>query len=147
MDDSLFMGRGQAMRNLHRKLDRFASRQRPIPQTVAQRGALQKFRDQIGRALVGADIVDGQNVGMVECAGGASFLFEAAKAVEVAGEGSGQDLDGNVTSQARILGPIHLAHAACPKRRDDLVRAEFAAGGQGHKSLRIISFQRKRPRN
>jgi hypothetical protein len=42
------------------------------------------------------------------------------------------DLEGDVASQSRVMGAIHLAHPAAPERFHDLVIAEAGAGGQDH---------------
>jgi hypothetical protein len=36
------------------------------------------------------------------------------------------DLEGHVAAKPRIGRPIHLAHATCAKRRDDLIGSERA---------------------
>jgi hypothetical protein len=41
-----------------------------------QRFAAERFGDEIGRAFVGAELEDGDDVGMIERGGGAGFLFE-----------------------------------------------------------------------
>ena len=43
-----------------------------------------------------------------------------------------QDLDGHVAPEPRVPRAIDFAHTAGAERRDDLVRAEACAGGQGH---------------
>ena len=52
--------------------------QRAVIQLGAQFFAFQRFRDDEGRALVLADVINRQNVGMVERRGGACFLLKAA---------------------------------------------------------------------
>src|SRR6266849_2631039 len=95
MDNSLFVGCRQAMRNLYREVYRFARRQRTGGQTIAKRGPFEKFRHQIGRTLMGTDVVNREKVGMVECTRRTRLLLEAAKTVEIAAVGSGQYLDRN----------------------------------------------------
>ena len=43
----------------------------------------------------------------------------------------GKDFDGYGAIEARVMRPIHLAHAALAKSADDLVRAEACAGCEG----------------
>jgi hypothetical protein len=40
--------------------------------------------------------------------------------------------DRDLALQARVAGPVHLAHAACAERVDDQVRADLRAGREGH---------------
>ena len=54
------------------------------------------------------------------------------QAVRIAGEVIGQDLHRDLAPELGVAGAVNLAHAACPDRRDDLVRAETRAGGQRH---------------
>ena len=43
-----------------------------------------------------------------------------------------QNLDRDVTSEARVLRPVDLAHAPRPEGRKDLVRPELRSGGERH---------------
>ena len=74
--------------DLARVVDRLARRQRASLQTAAERFALEQLGDDVGRAGVGADIVDGQDVRVVELPGGARFLLEALQSDRVGRERS-----------------------------------------------------------
>jgi len=52
-----------------------------------------------------------------------------------------QNLDGDRTVEARVAGLVDLAHSARTEGRDDFVRAEAGAGGQGHESRLIVVGQ------
>ena len=67
---------------------------------------------------------------MAEGAGGPGLLLEALQAVLVGGQLLGDDLDGHVAAEARVVGAVDLAHAARAERRDDLVRADTTARDQ-----------------
>ena len=54
--------------------------QRTVSQPFAQRLAFQQLRNDIGRAVIFADIEDRKNVGMVQRGGRAGFLREALQA-------------------------------------------------------------------
>ena len=71
-----FRGRRRGPGELQGVLDGLANGQRTGVQPLAQRLAFQQLRDQIGRALVVAHVVDGQDVRVVEKAGGAGLLLE-----------------------------------------------------------------------
>ena len=51
---------------------------------------------------------------MVQHAGGARFLLEAAHAVGVGGEGFGQNLHRDVAAEARVACAVDFAHAPAP---------------------------------
>ena len=65
MNYSLGVGRRQSARNLHGIVKALADRQHANPQPVAQRLAIQKFRDNVGRIAVSPHVIDGQNVGVI----------------------------------------------------------------------------------
>ena len=69
-------------------------------------------------------VVDREDVGVAQGACGLGLPFESVQAVRVAGEVLGQDLDGDVTLQARIVSAVDLSHPAGSDRSQDLVRAE-----------------------
>src|SRR5437867_1175086 len=69
---------------------------------------------------------------MVERGGGPRFLLKAAEAIGIGRELRGQDLDGDIASEARIARAVDLAHAAGANGRDDLIRAEPRAGRECH---------------
>ena len=68
MDDALVVRGGEPLRSLARVVDGFARRQRASLQPAAERFALEQFGDDVGRAGVDADIVDGQDVRVIESA-------------------------------------------------------------------------------
>ena len=69
---------------------------------------------------------------MVQDARRPSFLLEAAQPLRVLGKGSRQDLDRDVAPESRIFRPLHLSHATCADRREDLVGTQPGAGRQAH---------------
>ena len=48
-----------------------------------------------------------------------------------------QHLDGHRAIKPRVAAAINLAHATSAERRDDLLRAEAHAAGQGHRATPI----------
>ena len=75
-----------------------------------------------------AEVVDGEDVGMVQRGGCAGLLLEPMEALRVGRKRRGEHLDGDVPAEAWVTRPIDLAHAAGPNGREDLVRAEAGAG-------------------
>jgi hypothetical protein len=64
---------------------------------------------------------------MIERGEEARFACEAGAAFGVSGKVRWQNLNRDVTPELAVARAIHLSHAASPKRRDDLVRAELTA--------------------
>ena len=88
----------------------------PRGHAVAERLALQQLGDDVGRAVVLPGVVDGDDVGMVEDAGGPGLLLEAADAVRGRRRVGVEDLEGDLAGEAQVLGAVDLAHAAPPRR-------------------------------
>ena len=66
--------------DLERDVERRVHRKRAARRARAQRLTFQALRHEVRRAAVIADVVDGQDVGVVECAGGARLVLERAHA-------------------------------------------------------------------
>ncbi len=132
VDDPLLVRGGEAVDDLEGVVDRLARRELAAGEDGAEGLAFEELLDDVGRAVVLADVVDGGDVGVVEDAGGFGLLLEAAQAIGVGGEGGGEDLDRDVAAEARVLGAVDLPHAAGADGGEDLVGAEAGAGGEGH---------------
>jgi hypothetical protein len=78
MDDVLVVGGGEPARELARVLDGLAPRQRRVPDPLAERLAVEQFRDHVGSAPVGPDVVHRKDVGVIECTRRPRFLLEAS---------------------------------------------------------------------
>ncbi len=123
MDDPLLVGRGEALGDLHRVVDRLADRDRARAEAAPERLALEQLRDDVRRAFVAADVVDRGDVRMVETARGRGLLLEAVETIRVLGERRGQDLDRDLALEPRILRAVDLAHPPGADRREDFVGA------------------------
>ena len=85
MDDARRVGGGQAFGDLGAEVDGFPEGNRTAVGEVAEGFAFHQFGDDVGDAVLVADIVDRDDIGVGECAGDAGFLFEAAAPVGVEG--------------------------------------------------------------
>src|SRR5437588_12592520 len=85
-----------------------------------------------------ANVKDRKYVGMIESAGRASFHGETLHPVRVRCERAGQDLDCDLTVQARVLRAIDFTHTTGADRAEDPVRAEHGACFQGGQTAVII---------
>ena len=68
----------QALGDLERVADRSSGREGSSSQARAKRLAFEQLGDDVGRALVRADVMDRQDVGMIQCSRGLRLLLEAA---------------------------------------------------------------------
>ena len=103
----------------------------PRSSTARKLSPSSKLGDQKRRAVVLADVMNGENVGMVERGHCPRLLLEATQAVGFAGEGFRKNFQSDIAPQARIFGAINLSHAACAQRRLDFVGTEFRSQRSG----------------
>ena len=99
----------------------------------AERFAFEEFADDVLLADLDAEIVDGDDVGVIERGDGAGFALEAA--AEIGGCAVfAQNFDGDIAVEAGVAGAVDLAHAADPERGLDLVGAESGVRSERHRS-------------
>ncbi len=79
-----------------------------------------------------AKIVYGDDVGMIQAAGSARFLLEAAYPVGIFGESRRQNLHRDHAVESCVACAIHFAHAVGAQGRNDLVRTQAVSRGQAH---------------
>ena len=91
VDDAAIVSGGEAVGELHGEFDGFADGKAGGGDAFAQGFAFEEFGDDEVDAAGFADVEDGDDVGMIERGDGAGFLFEAAQAVGVVGEGGGKN--------------------------------------------------------
>ncbi len=132
MDDPFPVGSREAQRHLYRVIDRLAERQSTPGHPFGQCLSLEQLRHEVRSAIMGADIVDGEDVGVIEHPGGARLLLEVSQAVLVRREGGGEHLDRHVPAEPRVPGAIDFAHPAGAQKCADLVRAQASARRQRH---------------
>ncbi len=117
MNDTLAVGHGQRFGDLGSELNGLLHREAATFEARRKRFALNQFHYQV----IGTDVMQGTDVGMVQCRDGARFLFEAAAPFL-------QDLDGHRSVQACISGAEHLPHPTFSQRPLDSVRTQHGSG-------------------
>ena len=86
-----------------------------------------------GLGLGLAEIVDGDDGGVIQRGGGARFELEPPEAIRVSGHLRWQQLQRDVTSELRVVREIDLAHAAGTEQRANDIRPDGRARRQGHR--------------
>src|SRR5215471_17558751 len=114
-----------------------------IGQPFAESFAFEKLHDQIGRTFMGANIEDGEDVGVIEGAGGASFLLEPLEALGILRERGGQDFYCDFAGEPRVPRSIDFTHPTSADGGDDFVRAELRARTEGHMGVRLYTSEWK----
>ncbi|OFW47357.1 MAG: hypothetical protein A3J29_23325 [Acidobacteria bacterium RIFCSPLOWO2_12_FULL_67_14b] len=111
------------VRGLEGAGDLDGQRRRPIR---CDRSMQRKALDVLHHEIVGADVVQRADMGMVQRGDGAGLALEAGDVARL------RALDGDRPVQAGVAGGPDFAHPALADERDDLVGAEPHAGGQLH---------------
>ena len=140
VDDSLLVGRFEGFGDLLRDGQRLVERDGVRASTAVRRSS--PSTSSITRALTPSasfvQPVDGGDVRMIQRGEDFRFALKPRHSFRVSNEGLRQDLDGDIAIEPRVARPIHFAHPASPEGRENLVRTEARAIGQGHESGLIL---------
>ena len=140
MDDPLFVGRFERLRDLPRDRQRLINRNRLVRETIGERRSLDQLQDEglqcgLPRAWRGDRFFKAVNRGdvrMIERGQDLRFALEACEPVDIEGEELGQNLQRDVAIELGVACAIDLAHPTRTKRAEDFVRAESSAAGKTH---------------
>src|SRR5208337_138611 len=122
----------QPFANLGPNAEHLVKRQAALAQAFTEGFTLQILHDDVAGAILLSDVVKVADVGMAQRRDGAGFPVEALASLGIFGKMGGENLYGYGAVQARVAGAVHLAHAACAERRDNLVRTELLTRGKPH---------------
>jgi hypothetical protein len=89
---------------------------------VLQRHALQKFHGDERSPVLLSDVIDGADVGMIQCGSGLSFTLETGKCLRVSRNFIWQELEGDEAVQSYVFG---FVDNGIPLRK---VASDFARG-------------------
>ena len=121
MDDAGCVRAGQGVGDGDRILQNLGRLQAAARDDMVERAAGDELHhDEVG-AILAADVVNGDDVGMIQGGGGLGFLDEAQLAVGVGDLVGRQNLDRDKAVQLRIAGLVDDAHTALAQLLDDLV--------------------------
>src|SRR5262245_28006728 len=102
-------------------------------ETRRERLALDQFEHQEALAPGLLQAIDRTDIRVAERREQLGFALEARNTLGALGERRGQGLDRDLAPEPRVARAIHLAHAACAERRNDLEGTNTGAGGQRHR--------------
>ena len=138
MNDPFVVRGAESTRDLTRILERLARRAgRPRAGDWRSDVAFEHLRDDERRAVVRADVVDGEDVRVVELAGRARFLLESSQPAAIGCVRVEDQFDRDVASEAWIARAIHLAHAAGAEPADDLIGTDAGPNRNRHGKLEV----------
>ena len=103
-------------------------------QPTLQRLALQILHDEIRRALLLTNIVEGANVRVRELGDRAGLTVEARLELRIRRQRRRKNFDRDSAIEPRVAGFVDFAHPAGADGGEDFVRAEPYAGRQRHGS-------------
>ena len=110
---------------------RLFGRERRLPQARLQCFARDVLHHDAGPAIDVGQLVNVTDIGMVERRRGARFAMQSFPRRGIRPERFGQELDGDLAPELRVVGEEHLAHATFAQALKDAV-----ARGIGHRSAR-----------
>jgi len=125
--DALLVGGHQTLRDLDTAISRLAQRERAIEEPLPQSLPLQQLGDDVGRAIVHADVVNGDDVGMIQRGSRACLLLETPQAVPIVSQGGFQYLEGDFAPQPVVAGAVHFAHPSGAYLLEDSIVAQGLA--------------------
>jgi hypothetical protein len=130
VDEALLVGRLEGFRDLGGDMDRLGKRERPLLDHFAQGLPLNILHGEEEFALDLPDLVDAADIGMAQGRGGLGLAYESRPHRQVPIGRLGQELEGHLAVEGRILRQVDLAHAAPPELPEDRVLpGERLAGG------------------
>ena len=112
VDDAFLMGGGEAFGNLERVIHSQLLRNRTGVELAAQRLPFQKLHDGIGRPLVGAEVMDREDVRMRQRRNRLRFALEPRQSVCIRRERLRQDFDRDVAVELLVPRSVDLSHTA-----------------------------------
>jgi hypothetical protein len=127
MNDALFVCGGEGIGNRDSVAKHLIHGQPTRSQEIGKRVAFEVFHDNVVNAVLGSDVVQSADVGMVQVRDGAGFAFEASSGLDVGRDLWKQNLDGHPATESYILCSVHFTHAACAKKGVEAIRADFGA--------------------
>ena len=121
MNDAAIMRRDQALDDLLRVVEGQTNRQGSLRQPFAQGLALQQFTNDVGRSVDEAHVVNGDNIGMIQCRRGTGFQFEPAEMIGIIAGSRPDHLQSYVAPQPFIARAENLAHGSSANFLEDPV--------------------------
>jgi hypothetical protein len=135
MRDPGSVRRGEAVGDLRPDVNQLARGNRSALDERPQRLAFDQLGNDVGDVALLADVVNGNDVGMVERAGRPRLLFKPRAPRRVAGKALRQNLHRDLAAEPGIPRAEDFAHAAGPKGCDDLVGSQTGPSADGHERV------------
>ena len=124
VDDPSFMGGAEGVRERHGHFEQRLEVHPAFGDQLRQGLAFHELHGEKKRTLIFFDGMDRNDTGVVQRCHRARLAFETPSAIGGASRLRREDLQRDATVQLGIQGYVHLAHAALPRERNDLVMVQ-----------------------
>lgn len=124
MNDSLFVGSGQALAQLSGEANDLLGRQWAAAEFLAQRLARDQFHGQEVHIILSAEFKNGGDIGVIQFSQRERFLAKLFARRFVGYRARGQHFQRNVTVKLLVFGAVDDAHAAGANLFDDPIMPE-----------------------
>jgi hypothetical protein len=121
MNDALAMGGVERIGNLDRKRQQGFQIEGTAGDAVLQSGAVEKLHHDERLAVLLTDLVNGADVGMVECGSGPGLAAETFQGLRIVGDVVRKELESDEASELGVFGLVNQAHAAAAQLLQDAV--------------------------
>ena len=147
VDDTDDMRGGQGAGQLDSDVEGRANRHRSPGQVLAECQAVDELHRDEGEVALLTHAVDRDDVWMVESRCRLRLVLEAAPVLRIEGRQRVEHFQGHVASQAKVTGPIDVAHAAGTDERHDLVPGDVTSrqAGDGAREISRRRDERRMP--
>jgi len=114
MDDARFVGGFERVDDLPGDRERLVDRDRAPRDPIRQRRPLHELHGERLHAAALLESVNRRDIGVIQGGQRLRLPLEAGDALGVGREDLGEDLERDLPMELRVVGAIHLAHAASP---------------------------------
>ena len=132
VDDTARVRGLEAVAHLDCELDHGLRGHRPAPQSLPKGLPFEELQHEVGTALAGADVVDGQDVRVGESGDGPRLVLEGAQTLGRGLAVREHDLDRDVAAEPGVVRAVHLRHPTGAQQLPDLVGPEPYSRSQRH---------------
>src|SRR5262245_13509844 len=128
MDDAAIVGRLQTVGKLSGNPNDLLERQWTFREAFGQRQTIDELEDERRDVTALLYSIDGADVGMIQRGERPRLLLETGASLGVVGDEVGEDFDGDLTPELRVVRTVHLTHSAGTEQGLDTERPQLAAG-------------------
>ncbi len=127
MNNAVAMGRIERIRDLEGQRKHAISLERLSGNQLPQGDALEEFHGDESPACFLSDVVNGADVGLIQCRGGLGFALKTRQTLGIMCRVRRKKFQRHKTMQAGIFRFVHHTHSAATKFLNDAIMGDLAA--------------------